>query len=58
VLTVSQRGRPTAPLLWVDGSRFRVPGATSIVLEFKGGPEVSSVDVDASGLLLHLPRTK
>jgi len=58
VLTVSQRGRPTAPLLWIDGSRFRAPGATSIVLDFKGGAEVSSVDVDASGLLLHLPKTK
>lgn len=58
VLTVSQKGRPTAPLLWVEGSRFRVPGATAIVLEFKGGPEVSSVDVDASGLQLHLPKTR
>jgi hypothetical protein len=58
VLTVSQKGRPTAPLLWVEGSKFRVPGATAIVLEFKGGAEVSSVDVNASGLQLHLPKTK
>jgi hypothetical protein len=58
VLTVSQRGRPTAPLLWIDGSRFRAPGATSVVLEFKDGPDVSSIDVDAGGLLLHLPKAK
>ncbi|HET9158165.1 MAG TPA: M1 family aminopeptidase [Myxococcaceae bacterium] len=58
VLTVSQAGKPTLPLLWVEGSKFRVPGANSIALEFKGGTEGSSVDVDASGLLLHLPKTK
>jgi hypothetical protein len=58
VLTVSQAGRPTAPLIWVDGSKFRVPGTSAIVLDFKGGPEPSSVDVDAGGLRLHLPKTK
>jgi tetratricopeptide (TPR) repeat protein len=58
VLTVSQKGRPTAPLLWVEDSKFRIPGESSIVLEFKGGADVSSVDVDAGGLLLHLPKTK
>ncbi len=58
VLTVSQAARPTAPLIWVDGSKFRVPGASAIVLDFKGGPEPSSVDVDAGGLRLHLPKTK
>ena len=58
VLTVSEPGRPTASLLWVEGSRFRASDATDIVLEFKGGTEVSSVDVDAGGLQLHLTKKK
>ena len=33
-------------------------GDAAIVLEFKGGAEVSSVDVDAGGLQLHLPKTR
>ena len=58
VLTVSQAGRPTAPLIWIEGKRFRVPGSSGITFEFKGGAEVPSLDVDAGGLVLHLPKTR
>jgi len=58
VLTVSQPGRPAATLIWVEGSRFRVPGPSGIQLEFKGGPEVTSLDLDAGGHLIHLPKTR
>ena len=58
ILTVSQNQRPTAPLIWVEGTRFRVPGQSGIALEFKGGSEVTSVDVDAGGLHIPLPKKR
>ncbi len=55
---MSQPGKPAATLIWLEGSRFRVPGPSGIQLEFKGAPEVISLDLATGGHIIHLPKTK
>jgi hypothetical protein len=56
ILTVTQPGRPAAPLIWIEGTRFRLPGQNGYLLDFKGAPQVTGVDVSAAGQLFQLSR--
>jgi tetratricopeptide (TPR) repeat protein len=58
ILMVAQPGKPEGALEWIDGSRFRVAGASDITLEFLGGPQVDALDLKLSGNTIHLPRAK
>jgi hypothetical protein len=57
ILTVTQPGRPAAPLIWIEGTRFRLPGPNGYLLDFKGAPQVTGVDVNVAGQLFQLSRT-
>jgi hypothetical protein len=58
VLMVARPGRPEGSLEWIEGTRFRVAGASDLFLEFLGAPQVTSVDLTVSGNVIRLPRTQ
>ena len=59
VLTITSPGRPSAPLQWIDGSRFRAPGQSEVVFEFIGDSEIKELDVKVGGGdVIRLPRKK
>jgi hypothetical protein len=56
VPTLKKSGGITVPLVWVEGTKFRVAGVDHITVEFVGGETITAADVTVGSDLIHLPR--
>lgn len=58
ILRAGQPGKPAGTLQWVEGLRFRVPGANEITIDFVGSTDITALDLSIGTNVIHLPRKK